>query len=116
MAAARARPAFAPAELEQRRPALRLGPEPLPELALAQPLDPPPNPTLRTHPLTPPRWKPAWMPGRGRLGVADNQESQCRHQPPPASLYETLLIFRSAVTSEYIFDSMEIVYLKLNEK
>ena len=76
MAAARARPAFAPAELEQRRPALRLGPEPLPELALTQPLDPPPNPTLRTHPLTPPRPKPAWMLARGRLGVTDNQENR----------------------------------------
>ena len=41
MAAARARPAFAPAQRKQRRPALRLGPEPLPELALAQTLDPP---------------------------------------------------------------------------
>ena len=58
----------------QRRPALRLGPEPLPELALTQPLDPPPNPTLRTHSLTPPRPKPAWMLARGRLGVTDNQD------------------------------------------
>ena len=73
LAAARARPTFAPAQRKQRRPALRLGPEPLPELALAQTLDPPPNPTLRTHPLTPPRPKPAWMLARGRLGDTDNQ-------------------------------------------
>ena len=72
--AARARPAFAPAQRKQRRPALRLGPEPLSELALAQTLDPPPNPTLRTHPLTPPRPTPAWMLARGRLGVTDNQD------------------------------------------
>ena len=50
---ARAGPALAPAELEQRRPALRLGAEPLAESRLAQTLDPPPHRTFRAHPLAP---------------------------------------------------------------
>ena len=75
--AARAGPALAPAQREQRRPALRLGPEPLPELGLAQALDPPPQPTLRTHPLTPQHPKPARMLARCRMGVTDNQVVLC---------------------------------------
>ena len=69
MAAGRADPALAPSaaarlirlrrsggpraaegEREQRRAALRLGPEPGAEPRLAQPLDPPPQPTLAAHP------------------------------------------------------------------
>ena len=72
--AGRAHPALAPAQLEQRRPALRLGPVALPELGLAQPLHPPPQPAFRAHPLAPRHPKPApILAGRG-MDVTDNQE------------------------------------------
>src|SRR4051795_2253874 len=73
MPATRAGPAPAPAQAEQRRPALRLGPEALPELGLAQALNPPPQPALRAHPLAPQRPKHAQMLTRRRMGVTDNQ-------------------------------------------
>src|SRR6478672_593763 len=74
--AARAGPALAPAELEQRRPALRLGPESLPELGLAQALDPPPQPALYAHPHAPQHPKPTRILARSRMGVADDQGLQ----------------------------------------
>src|SRR4051794_33387164 len=75
MPATRAGPAPAPAQAEQRRPALRLGPEALPELGLAQALNPPPQPALRAHPLAPQRPKHAQMLTRRRMGATDNQVS-----------------------------------------
>src|SRR3954452_18629985 len=74
MPATRAGPAPAPAQAEQRRPALRLGPEALPELGLAQALNPPPQPALRAHPLAPQCPKHAQMLTRRRMGATDNQE------------------------------------------
>ena len=65
-------------ELEQRRLALRLGPEPLPELGLAQPLDPAPQPALRAHPQAPHPPKPVRMLARSRMGVSDNQGIFCQ--------------------------------------
>src|SRR4029453_10278200 len=74
MPAGRAGPTLAPAQREQRRPALPLGAEALPQLGLAQALAPPPQPALRAHPLAPQRPKPARMLARSRMGVTDNQE------------------------------------------
>ena len=74
VAAARAGPALAPAQREQRRPALRLGPVALPEFGLAQPFHPPPQPALRAHPLAPQPPKPARMLAQWRMDVTDNQE------------------------------------------
>src|SRR3954451_23264006 len=93
MPATRAGPAPAPAQAEQRRPALRLGPEALPDLGLAQALNPPPQPARRAHPpaprahpLTPHRPKNAQMLTRGRMAVPDNQVIICdpRHRQNPS--------------------------------
>src|SRR6476620_2519878 len=72
--AARAGPALAPAELEQRRPASFLRPKALPELGLAQTAHPPPQPALCAHPPAPHRPKPAPILAQRRMGVTDNQE------------------------------------------
>src|SRR5207344_2654119 len=74
--AARAGPALAPAELEQRRPASFLRPKALPELGLAQTAHPPPQPALCAHPPAPHRPKPAPILAQRRMGVTDNQDFQ----------------------------------------
>ena len=58
VAAGRADPALAPAQLEQRRPAWRLGPEPLPELGLANPFNERRNPVADAIPYPRPTRKP----------------------------------------------------------
>src|SRR4249920_2429092 len=76
--AARAGPALAPAELEQRRPASFLRPKALPELGLAQTAHPPPQPALCAHPPAPHRPKTAPILAQRRMGVTDNQVTHCR--------------------------------------
>src|SRR4051812_5462993 len=73
VAAGRAHPAFAPAEREQRSPALRLAAEPFTELRLAQPLHPSSQPTPRAHPTAP--WMPQAPPilANTRVIITDNQ-------------------------------------------
>ena len=74
MPAARAGPGLGPAQLEQRRPALRLRPVALPELSFAQPFHPPPQPASRAHALAPHHPKPARILVRPGMGATDNQE------------------------------------------
>ena len=74
MTAARAGPALAPAQRKQRRPALLLRPVTLPELGLAQPFHPPPQPAFRAHALAPHHPKPARILAQPRMDVTDNQD------------------------------------------
>ncbi len=53
-------------------------PNRLPELRLAQPLHPPPQPDFRAHPIAPQPPKPVRTLARSRLGVTDNQEELYR--------------------------------------
>src|SRR5215218_5911837 len=70
--------ALAPAHREERLAARLLGPEPLPELGLAQALDRAPQPVRRCHPLPPPAPKAAESLARRRMRVRRNQVGRRR--------------------------------------
>src|SRR5205823_8387854 len=73
VAASRACRPLPPAHGEERLAARRLGPEPLPEHGLAQPLDRAPQPVRRCHPAPSPALEPARILDRTGMGVMDNQ-------------------------------------------
>ena len=76
VAAGRAGPTLAPAQLKQHGPAGRLSAEARPKLGFAQPLHPPPQTDFRAHTIAPHHPKPAQTLAHRRLFVMDNQEKE----------------------------------------
>src|SRR5688572_17067001 len=100
VAASRAGEARAPAHLEQRRAARLLGPEPFPELSLAQPPERTPQPCRRCHPSSPPAPKAAETLARNRMPVMDNQDKIFK-TPLPERGSRSVMLFGSSQKSHY---------------